>query len=133
MSAISYEFGENPAADAGIVQESVDALVAAHGDMRDGVDPKPWRVTATDAAIEQVDLWRNVGKERIERFVEEFKTGNFRVMQIDDDAGAFRRLDARLMHRLLQRRVRFTLACRRSGFAFATPHRPSRPRANPHA
>jgi len=63
-----------------------------------------------------------VGKQRIQGLAEEFEARDFRIAQIDDHAGAFRGLNARLMHRLPQRRGRFALARRRGGFAFSTPH-----------
>ena len=72
--------------------------------MRDHVDPQPRRVAATDAAVEQLDLGRDFGKQRIERLVEEFETRDLGVAQIDDDAGALGRLDARLAHGLFQGR-----------------------------
>ena len=88
--------GEDAAADPGVVQEAVQALVAAHGDMGDGVDPQPRRVAAAQAAVEQIDLRRNFGEQRIERFVQQFEARHLGVAQIDDDAGALGRLDARL-------------------------------------
>ncbi len=96
--------GQHTPADAGVMQEAVHALVAAHRDMRDGVDPQPRRVAATDAAVEQIDLGRNFGEQRIERLVEQFETGKFGIAQIDDDAGALGGLDARRVHGLFQGR-----------------------------
>ncbi len=63
--------GEHVAADTGVVQKAVEALVAPHGDMGDGVDPQPRRFAAGDAAVEQIDVRRNFGKQRIERLVRE--------------------------------------------------------------
>jgi hypothetical protein len=114
---------QHPPADPGVVQEAVHALVAPHGDMGDGIDPQPRRVAARDAAIEQIDLGGNLRKQRIERFVKEFETGQFGVAQIDDDAGALGGLDARRVHSLFQRRWLSALARRRGAFAFSTPHR----------
>ena len=50
------------------------------------------------------------------------RRASFGVAQIDDDAGALGRLDARLVHRLLQRRGRLTPVCRRVGFVPSAPH-----------
>ena len=41
-------------------------------------------------------------EQRIERLVEQFEPRHFGIAQIDDDAGALRRLDARLAHRVAQ-------------------------------
>ena len=49
-------FGDHDAAEAGVLHEAVDALVAAHHHMGDDVDPQPRRVALADAAIEQIDL-----------------------------------------------------------------------------
>ena len=73
MSGISCDSASTLAAEAGVVQEAVGPLVAAHGDMGDGVDPQPRRVAAAHAAIEQIDLGRNFGKQRIERLVQQFE------------------------------------------------------------
>ena len=113
--------GEHAAADAGVVQEAIGPLVAPHGDMGDRVDPQPRRVAPADAAVEQLDLGRNFGKQRIERLVEKFEPRDFGIAQIDDDAGAFGRLDARLMHRLRQRRRRSAAAAGASALRFL-PH-----------
>ena len=71
--------------------------------MRDHVDPQPRLVATADAAVEQVDVRRDFGEQRIERFVEQFKARKLGVAQFDDDAGAFRGLDPRLPDRLLER------------------------------
>ena len=110
-----------------LVQETVNALVAPHGDMSDGIDPQPRGVAAAYAAVEQLDLRRDVGKQRIKRLVQEFEPRDLGVAQIDDDAGTLGRLDARLVHRLLQRRARLGVACRRGGFTLSAPHTPSVP------
>ena len=47
--------GDHDAAEAGVLHEAVDALVAPHHHMRDHVDPQPRRLALADAAIEQVD------------------------------------------------------------------------------
>ena len=95
--------GHDAPAEAGIVQETIHPLVAPHGDVRDCVDPQPRGVATADATVEQVDLGRNFGEQRIERFVQKLKTRHFGVAQVDHDAGALRRLDARGMHRCLER------------------------------
>jgi hypothetical protein len=66
-----------------VVQETIAALVASHGDMRHSIDPQPWRLTAADAAIEQIDLRRHLREYRIECLVEKFETRHFGVPQID--------------------------------------------------
>jgi hypothetical protein len=71
--------GEHPAADAGVVQEPVDALVTSHRDVSDGIDPQPRRLAPADATVEQIDLRRDFGEDRIERFVEQFEAGKFRI------------------------------------------------------
>ena len=94
---------EHAAADTRVLQQTIDALVAAHGDVRDRIDPQPWGLAAAQAAIKQFDLGRNFGEQRIKRLVEKFETRDFRIAQVDHDARALGRLDARLMHRLFQR------------------------------
>ncbi len=68
-------------------------------------------------------------EQRIERLVQQFKPCHFGIAQIDDDAGALGRLDARLMDRVLQRRrlggFRHSL-----GLALSSPHRRYVPRPN---
>ena len=96
-------FRQHLAAVAGVLHETVLALVAPHHDMGDDVDPQPRLVAMADAAIEQFDVHRNFGEQRIERLVEHLKTRQLGVAQFDDDAGALRGLDPRLPDRLLQR------------------------------
>src|SRR5229473_7499878 len=81
-------FGDHDAAEPGILDKTVDALVASHHDMRNHVDPKPRRVALADAAIEQIDLFRNLREQRVERLVQNFEPGHLGVTQVDDDAGA---------------------------------------------
>ena len=117
--------GQHLAAVAGVLQEAVDALVAAHGHMGDGVDPQPRHAAAADAAIEQVDLRRDLLEQRIERLVEQFEPGHLGVVQIDDDARALGMIDARLRNapckgsgvRPLDPRGRFGDRC-----VLSTPH-----------
>ena len=102
-------FGDHDAAEARVLHEAIDALVAAHHHMRHHVDPQPRRVALADAAIEQIDLIRHLREQRIERLVQNFEPGDFGVAQIDDDAGAIRGLDPRLAQRIAQPdRTRFT-------------------------
>ena len=89
-------FGDHDAAETGILHETIDALVASHHDMGDHVDPQPRRLALADAAIEQIDLFRNLREQRIERLVENFQPGHFGIAQVDDDAGAIGGLDPRL-------------------------------------
>ena len=96
--------GEHDAAEAGVLHEAVDALVAAHHHMRDHVDPQPRRFALADAAIEQVDLLRDLRKQRIERLVQNLEPRDFRIAQFDDDAGAIGGLDPRLAQRIAQPR-----------------------------
>ena len=58
---------------------------------------------AAQASIKQFDLGRYFGEQRIERLAEELEPRHLGVAQIDHDAGALSRLDARLMHRLFER------------------------------
>ena len=95
-------FGDHDAAEAGILHEAIDALVAPHQDMGDDVDPQPRRIALADAAIEQVDLFGNLREQRIERLVENFEPRHFGIAQIDDDAGAIGGLDPRLPQRIAQ-------------------------------
>ena len=89
-------FGNHDAAEAGVLHEAVDPLVASHQHMGDHVDPQPRRIALADAAIEQIDLFGNLREQRIERLVENFEPGHFGIAQIDHDAGAIGRLDPRL-------------------------------------
>ena len=96
--------GEHDAAEAGVLHETVDALVASHQHVRDHVDPQPRRFALADAAIEQVDLIRNLREQRIERLVQDLKPRHFGIAQINDDAGAISGLDPRLPQRIAQPR-----------------------------
>ena len=91
------------AAHTAVVQETIAPLVAPHGDMRHRIDPQPRRLITADAAIEQIDLRRHLREYGVERLAKKFEPRHFSVAQIDDNAGTFGGLDARLMHRLLQR------------------------------
>src|ERR1700710_1816271 len=51
-------FRDHDAAKAGVLYKAVDALVAAHRDMRHHVDPQPRGFALADAAVEQGDLIR---------------------------------------------------------------------------
>ncbi len=95
-------FGDHDAAEAGILHEAVDALVASHHDMGDDIDPQPRRFALADAAIEQVDLFRDLREQRVERLVENFQPRHLGVAQVDDDAGAIGGLDPRLPERIAQ-------------------------------
>ena len=70
--------------------------------MGDHVDPQARRVAARDAALEQLDLGRDVGEQRVERLVENLEPRDLGVVQIDHDAGTLGHVDARLAHRLLE-------------------------------
>ena len=98
------QLGEHDAAEAGVLNEAVDALVAAHHDMGDDVDPEPRRFTLADAAIEQIDLLRHLRKQGIERLVQNLQTRYFRIAQFDDDTGAIGGLDPGLAERIAQPR-----------------------------
>src|SRR5262249_44824700 len=45
-------FRQHAAPHSAVVEKSIKTLVAAHRDVGKRVDPKPWRFTATDAAVE---------------------------------------------------------------------------------
>ena len=90
--------------------------------MRDHVDPQPRLVATADAAVEQIDVRRDFGEQRIERLVEHLKTRKFGVAQFDNDAGTLRGFDARLPDRLLER-SRLDLGTGfRDGFLRLRPH-----------
>src|SRR5258708_7819886 len=93
---------DHDAAEAGVLHEAIDALVAPHHDMGDHVDPQPRRVALADAPIEQIDLFRDFLEQRIQRLAQNFKPRHFGVTQIDDDAGAVGSLDPRLAERVAQ-------------------------------
>jgi len=59
-------------------------------------------IALADAAIEQIDLFGNLQKQRIERLVQNLKPGHFGVTQIDDDADAIGSLDPRLPQGIAQ-------------------------------
>ena len=120
-------FRQHLAAVAGVLQEAIDALVAPHRDMRDRVDPQPRRLAPADAAVEHIDLGRHFLEDRIQRLVQQFKSRDLGVVQIDHHAGAFGLIDPRLAQRILQPAGRL----RRLGLgrppddldlAFPTPH-----------
>ena len=94
--------GDHDAAEPGVLHEAIDALVAPHHHMRHHIDPQPRRIALADAAIEQVDLVRHLGKQRVQRLVQNFEPGHFSIAQIDDDAGAIRGLDPRLAQGIAQ-------------------------------
>jgi len=95
-------FRQHLAPEPRILDEAVNALVASHLDMRDGIDPQARSVAARQTAIEQVNTIRNFRKHWIELFIEELKARNLGVPQIDDHAGALRRLDAGVAHGVAQ-------------------------------
>ena len=70
--------------------------------MGDDVDPQPRRIALADAAIEQIDLGRDLREQRIERLVENLQPRHLGVAQVDDDAGAVGGLDPRLPQRIAQ-------------------------------
>ena len=88
--------GDHDAAEAGVLHEAVDALVAPHHDMGDHVDPQPRRIALADAAVEQVDLLGHLREQGIERLVENLEPRHLGIAQIDHDAGAVGGLDPRL-------------------------------------
>ena len=63
--------------------------------------------------------WAEFGEQRIERLVEQLEPRHFGVAQVDHDAGAFGRLDARLMHRFLSGKGLLSAAV--SGISFSCP------------
>src|SRR5712675_2973298 len=116
-------FGQYRAAVAAVLHEAVGALVAAHVDMGDDVDPQPRGNAAGDAAVEHLDGVGNLGKQRIERLVEKLETGDLGVAQIDDDPCAFGGFDPGLAQRVAQPLRIFRL---RLGLTLlTTPHRDS--------
>jgi hypothetical protein len=106
--------GNYNAAEAGVLHEAIDALVAPHHNMRHHVDPQPRRLALTDAAIEQVDPFRDLRKQRIERLVHDLEPRHLGIAQLDDDAGAVGGLDPGLTQRVAQPRrsdVASLIAC----------------------
>src|SRR5690606_17801177 len=65
--------GQHGAAVARILHETILAFVAAHLDMGDNVDPEPRGLAPADATVEQLDLFRNVRKQGIERLAEQLQ------------------------------------------------------------
>ena len=118
--------GQHLAAIAAVLQEPVDPLVAAHGDVRDRVDPQPRGVAPADAAVEQVDVVRQFREQRVERLVQELEPRHLGVVQVDHDAGALGLFDPRLAQGVLQPpgfpglRGRLILVC-----VLPAPHAPS--------
>ena len=110
--------GDDDAAEPGILHEAVDALVASHQHMGDHVDPQPRRIALADAAIEQIDLIRNLREQRVERIVQNFQPRHFGVAQVDDDPGAISGLDPRLPQRIAQPEP--DAIRRRHGFRYLT-------------
>jgi hypothetical protein len=66
------------------------------------IDPEPGRLALANAAIEQIDLFRHLREQAIERLVEDLEARHFRVAQVDHDAGAIGGLDSRLAERIAQ-------------------------------
>jgi len=97
-------FGEHDAAEAGVLHEAVDALVAPHQDVRDHVDPQPRRLALADAAVEQVDPLGHLRKQGVERLVQDFEPRDLGIAQLDHDTGAVGGLDPRLPQGIAQRR-----------------------------
>jgi hypothetical protein len=106
-------FGEDDAAEAGILHEAIDALVAAHQDVCDDVDPQPRGFALADAAVEQIDLLGHLREQRIERLVQDFKSRDLGIAQFDHDAGAVGGLDPRLPQGVAQRRphLAYSVTC----------------------
>ena len=119
-------FRNQDAAETGVLHEAISALVTAHHNVGDDIDPQPGRFALADATVEQIDAVRNLRKQRIQRFAQNFEPGDFRIAQVDDDAGTIGSLDARLAERIAQsRRARF-VSCFASDI-LCLCHRPSRP------
>src|SRR6202030_425291 len=47
-------FGDHAPAVTGVLDEPIDALIAAHRDVGDHIDPQPRRIAFGDAALEQL-------------------------------------------------------------------------------
>jgi hypothetical protein len=114
-------FRHDRAAVAAVLDEAVHALVAAHGDMGHHVDPQARRIAPADAALEQLDVVRDICEQRIERFVEQFEPRQFGVAQVDHNGIALGALDAGLAHRLPQP-GRIPLLGLRHGLTLSAPH-----------
>ena len=124
MSRLAAEFRKHAAAEPGVLDEAILALVASHLHMRDGVEPQARRVAARDAAIEQLDAIGNLGKHRLDLVVEQFEPGDLGVAQVDDHVGALGRRDARLTQGVTQRAL--GLARLRRFILATSPHLYSR-------
>ena len=59
-------------------------------------------LAARNPAVEQVDLGRDLRKQRIERLVEQLQPRDLGVVQVDDHAGALGGVDARPAQCVLQ-------------------------------
>jgi hypothetical protein len=70
--------------------------------MSDRIKPQTRSFATADASIKQIDIGRDVGKDWIERLVEKLEPCDFGIVQLHDDAGAFRRFDARDAQRISQ-------------------------------
>src|SRR5947208_3463266 len=57
---------------------------------------------AEPSRVEQVYFRRDFGKQRLQRLVEQFEPGDFRIVQIDHDTAALRGIDPRLAQGLLE-------------------------------
>ena len=99
------------------------------GDVGYRVDPQPWSFAARQAAVKQIDVRRNIGKDRIEGIVQNLQPRPLGVAQIDDHTRTFGRLDTRLVYSVFQRRVRHTLGPR-SGLTPSAPHTRTFPKAD---
>ena len=87
--------GQHPAAMPRVLQKTVDAPVMRHCDMCEHVDPQPRRLAARQAAIEKLDLHGNLGEDRVQRFIQDVKPRELRVVQVQHHAGAIRSFDPR--------------------------------------
>jgi len=95
-------FGQDGTAVARLLHEAILALVAAHLDMRDHVDPQPRHIAARNTSVKQFDVGRHLVENRIERLVENFEPSKLRIAQVDDDTGAVGGLDSCLPKRIAQ-------------------------------
>src|SRR6202012_3140564 len=87
-----------------VLDETIEPLVAPHLDVGHQIDPKPRGVTPRNAAIEQINAGRNLDEYRIQFVIEDFEPCYLGVSHLDDHAGSFRRLDARLPQGITQGR-----------------------------
>src|SRR5262249_39893410 len=90
--------------------------------MRDGINPQARSVAARQPPVEQVDAVGNFSKHRIKCLIDELEPRNFGVTQVDDDAGALRRLNAGITHGVTQglRPVGLWRAC--TMVVWSSPH-----------